>query len=123
MPPGFAGWASAAPEATSRATVMIRRMAPPPMADGCHGTPPGNMIPVMSDDVAGLFAPLSPHPVSFAAGSAVFRIGDPVRRVYLVHTGAIHLVRHHRNGVPLILQRAGPGSILAEASVFSDRYH
>ena len=77
----------------------------------------------MSDDTASLFAPLSPHPVSFAAGSAVFHIGDLVRQVYLVRTGAIHLVRHHRNGAPLVLQRAGPGSILAEASVFSERYH
>ena len=92
------------------------------MTKSCHATPPGNMIPVMSD-IAGLFASLSPHPVSFAAGSAVFRIGDPVRRVYLVHTGAIHLVRHHQNGAPLVLQRAGPGSILAEASVFSEHYH
>ena len=43
--------------------------------------------------------------------------GAPLRE------GVIHLVRHQRNGSALILQRAGPGSILAEASLYSARYH
>lgn len=37
--------------------------------------------------------------------------------------GSAQLVRHQSNGAVLVLQRAGPASILAEASMFSERYH
>jgi CRP-like cAMP-binding protein len=41
----------------------------------------------------------------------------------VVRGGTIHLVRYHEDGSALILQRARAGSILAEASVYSARYH
>ncbi|MGO9741354.1 MAG: Crp/Fnr family transcriptional regulator [Roseiarcus sp.] len=63
------------------------------------------------------------HEHAYLPGEAVFHLGDTVRRVHLVCEGVIHLVRHQRNGSALILQRAGPGSILAEASLYSARYH
>jgi CRP-like cAMP-binding protein len=53
----------------------------------------------------------------------VFHLDDPVRVVHFVRRGAIHLVRREENGASLILQRARAGSILAEASVYSDRHH
>ena len=81
------------------------------------------MIAVMSSQIARLLEPLSPRPMTFSEGAAIFRVGDPVRLVHLVSSGTIHLLRHHANGEPLLLQRARSGSILAEASVFSDRYH
>jgi CRP-like cAMP-binding protein len=56
-------------------------------------------------------------------GRPLFRRGDPVTDVYFVVTGAIHLVRYQTDGSALILQRAGPGSILAEASLYFDSYH
>ena len=59
----------------------------------------------------------------FAAGVSVFHLNDPVRVVHFVRRGAIHLVRTQEDGAALILQRARAGAILAEASVYSDRYH
>ena len=43
--------------------------------------------------------------------------------MHFVRRGAIHLVRTQEDGAALILQRARAGAILAEASVYSDRYH
>ena len=43
--------------------------------------------------------------------------------MHFVRQGSIHLVRHQEDGAALILQRARAGSILAEASVYSNRYH
>lgn len=61
--------------------------------------------------------------LAFQPDEAVFHLGAIVRRVHWVREGVIHLVRHQRNGSALVLQRAGPGSILAEASLYSTRYH
>ncbi len=49
--------------------------------------------------------------------------GDPVTDMHFVLAGSINLVRPQRDGSILILQRAGPGSILAEASLYSGTYH
>jgi CRP-like cAMP-binding protein len=46
-----------------------------------------------------------------------------VRQVYFVTAGAVELVRHQVSGTSLVLQRAGPGAILAEASLNSTTYH
>jgi CRP-like cAMP-binding protein len=73
--------------------------------------------------IAGRLQSLSPRPVSFAAGSSVFHVDDPVRHIYVVQTGSVHLLRRQPNGATLILQRAEAGSILAEASLFSACYH
>ncbi len=59
----------------------------------------------------------------FTAGAPVFHLGDAVHVVHFVRRGAINLVRTQEDGAALILQRARAGSILAEASVYSDRYH
>ena len=57
------------------------------------------------------------------AGAHLFERGDAVERLYLVCEGAVHLCRIGADGGQVILQRAGPGDILAEASVFAGRYH
>lgn len=46
-----------------------------------------------------------------------------MREMHLVMAGAVNLVRSQIDGATLILQRAGPGSILAEASLHSETYH
>jgi CRP-like cAMP-binding protein len=46
-----------------------------------------------------------------------------VKEVHFVLAGSVHLVRHQADGSVLILQRAGPGSVLAEASLYSVVYH
>lgn len=81
------------------------------------------MIVIMS---TGLDAHLSALPSSesvFDEGRFLFHRGDPVRKMFVVVEGAVHLIRSQRNGATIILQRAGAGDLLAEASLFSDRYH
>jgi CRP-like cAMP-binding protein len=81
------------------------------------------MIAIMSEP---LIAQLSAMPAaerSFGAGVYLFHQGDPVRVLHLILDGAVHLLRRQEDGSSVILQRAHAGSILAEASVFSERYH
>lgn len=58
-----------------------------------------------------------------AEGAQLFERGDVVERLFLVCAGEVVLCRVGAQGEQVILQRAGPGDILAEASMFSDRYH
>jgi CRP-like cAMP-binding protein len=43
--------------------------------------------------------------------------------LFLVKAGMVRLVRTLPHGLDLTLQRAAAGAILAEASLFADRYH
>jgi len=52
----------------------------------------------------------------------LFRIGDPVRHVYLVIDGEARLIRLERHGGEVILQRSR-GGFIAEASLDSKIYH
>ena len=81
------------------------------------------MIAIMSDELGSLLQGLQGRECEFAAGASVFHLGDPIRLVHFVRRGTIHLVRHQVDGAALILQRARAGSILAEASVYSECYH
>ena len=81
------------------------------------------MIEIMNSDLSTLLAGLPRREMSFSAGEAVFRLGDGVKSIHFVRSGIIHLVRHQRDGSPLVLQRAGAGAVLAEASVYSALYH
>ena len=60
---------------------------------------------------------------TFETGACLFRYGDEVSVLHLVEDGEAHLVRHRADGGALVLQRALPDTVLAEASVFSKRYH
>ena len=42
---------------------------------------------------------------------------------YLVKVGWVHLIRHQNDGSALVLQKTGPGSVVAEASADSRTYH
>lgn len=53
----------------------------------------------------------------------LFRMGDGVTLVHLVVAGEIALQRVTEMGAVLTLQRARPGDVLAEASVYAPRYH
>ena len=61
--------------------------------------------------------------VSLDPGQVVFARGDTVRKMFQVVHGEVHLMRHQRDGTAIIVQRAGPGCILAEASLLVDQYH
>lgn len=52
----------------------------------------------------------------------LFRIGDPVRYIYLVISGEARLIRLGRNGSEIVLQRSR-GGFIAEASLDSRSYH
>jgi CRP-like cAMP-binding protein len=66
---------------------------------------------------------LTRRQLAFQPGETVFRQGDPVRQVYFIIAGAVELVRHQASGTSLVIQRAQPGAILAEASLNSTIYH
>jgi len=57
------------------------------------------------------------------AGSHLFHAGDEVTALYLVREGSVQLLRHTGHGTPVVLQHAGPGDVLAEASLYSPHYH
>lgn len=56
------------------------------------------------------------------ARETLFRVGDPVRHIYLVLSGEVRLIRISRNGGEAILQRSR-GGFIAEASLDSRCYH
>ncbi len=58
-----------------------------------------------------------------AGGAYLFHRGDRIRTMFVVETGSITLTRHGKSGASLVLQRAQPGSVLAEASLFATTYH
>jgi CRP-like cAMP-binding protein len=57
------------------------------------------------------------------AGQYLFRVGDRTAGLYEVVEGKVRLVRVDRSGREAILQAAGGGDTLAEASLFSPIYH
>ena len=81
------------------------------------------MIGIMSTSIFDRISALAGTENVFAQGDAVFRQGDGVAALHLVTAGEIHLVRHLADGLALTLHRARPGSVLAEASLFSGTYH
>jgi CRP-like cAMP-binding protein len=58
-----------------------------------------------------------------AAGQALFHAGARSVGFYEVVSGTIRLLRTDRNGREAVLQVAGAGETLAEASLFSPAYH
>ncbi|MDP1699377.1 MAG: Crp/Fnr family transcriptional regulator [Aestuariivirga sp.] len=60
---------------------------------------------------------------SFRQDQYLFHRDDRVKSMFLIETGTAQLIRHHPNGSAVVLQRAIPDSILAEASLFTPKYH
>lgn len=81
------------------------------------------MIVIMSNVLVDQLLAMPGMETRLRAGATVFRRDDPVRQIFVVREGGAHLRRHGPNGGAIALQRAGPGAILAEASLFSARYH
>ena len=61
--------------------------------------------------------------VHLKRGALVFERGDPVKGFHRVVQGKVHLLRRQIDGATFILQRAGEGDILAEASLSTSSYH
>ncbi|MBX5132681.1 Crp/Fnr family transcriptional regulator [Rhizobium lentis] len=81
------------------------------------------MIEIMFDILMNQLRSLSTGSRTFGAGRHIFSQGDGIGSLYLVESGLVHLVRYQADGNVAVLQRASPGLVLAEASVFSSVYH
>lgn len=57
------------------------------------------------------------------AGETLFRLGDKSAGLCEVMAGRVRLARVDRQGNEIVLHVAGPGETIAEASLFSARYH
>ena len=60
---------------------------------------------------------------SLTQGAYLFHQDDPVRSLFVIDEGRVELTRHQKNGASIILQRADNRAILAEASMYSEKYH
>ncbi len=81
------------------------------------------MIAIMSDSLIDDLSRMATRRVTLPRGRFLFHRDDPVADLFLVAAGSVELVRRQSNGDILVLQRAGPDAVVAEASVFSSRYH
>lgn len=79
------------------------------------------MIAIMSPALDPLF--IGSRFVHLANGAVLFRSATAVREMFVIDQGQIQLIRHTVHGAKLVLQRAGPGIIVAEASAYSQTYH
>jgi CRP-like cAMP-binding protein len=79
------------------------------------------MIAIMRELISMLFS--NARGADLAPGETLFRSGAEVADVFLVRSGRVHLQRHATHGACMVLQNAGPGAAIAEASAYSDRYH
>jgi CRP-like cAMP-binding protein len=59
----------------------------------------------------------------FRKSQYLFHQGDAVMSMFLIESGEARLLRRQRDGGAIVLQRALPGSFLAEASLFTAQYH
>jgi CRP-like cAMP-binding protein len=66
---------------------------------------------------------LAARSCQYDANAYVFHRGQPVQAVYQIQAGRLLLRRDEANGESITLQTAGPGDFIAEASLFTSRYH
>ena len=80
-----------------------------------------NMIEIMSDYWLHCFEGAPQR--TLEEGETLFRRDDSVDWAFLVREGRISLRRALRDGALLTLHTAKAGDLVAEASLFADRYH
>ena len=81
------------------------------------------MIVIMYENIVEQLIARANKPRSLDHGTQLFHQGDRVRSIYIIEDGLVELVRHQQDGTSIVLQRAKRQSILAEASLYSERYH
>ena len=79
------------------------------------------MIEIMSDHWLHYFDGAPKRTLD--AGETLFRRGDQVEWVFLVTDGRLFLQRALKDGGLLTLHKSVSGELVAEASLFADRYH
>jgi CRP/FNR family transcriptional regulator, dissimilatory nitrate respiration regulator len=80
-----------------------------------------HMITIMRMAISMLFQ--DARVTGLAPGETLFVSGEEVTGIYMVRSGRVHLQRHTMHGAHMVLQNAGPGAVVAEASAYSSRYH
>ena len=80
-----------------------------------------NMIEIMSDHWLQYFDGAPKRTMD--AGDTLFRRDESVELVFLICEGQIRLQRALQDGGLLTLHTANTGDLVAEASLFADRYH
>jgi len=81
------------------------------------------MIAVMFPSHVARLLPLSDGDVALEDGQRVFLAGETVRHLFVVRAGGVQMLRRQASGAALVVQRGRPGGLLAEASLFAQRYH
>ncbi len=81
------------------------------------------MIAIMSNEFFAHFTRLNPRRLHLAPQQVLFERDDAVTRLCMVDSGEVHLLRRQENGQTSLMQRAGKGALLAEASVYAPRHH
>lgn len=84
------------------------------------------MIRIMSDLISILTDALPPEAirsVTAPAGRTLFRQGDRPQALFALHAGRVDLMRWTASGNAVRVHAAGPGELLAEASLFAGAYH
>ncbi len=61
--------------------------------------------------------------LSLAPQERLFHRGDRVTSVFLLLSGTVDLVRYHRDGAVTVLNRVKGQGVVAEASLYAERYH
>lgn len=79
------------------------------------------MIVIMQMSISLLFQ--DARDTRLAPGETLFAEGADVADIFMVRSGRVHLQRHTTHGARMVLQNAGPGAVVAEASAYSSRYH
>lgn len=80
-----------------------------------------HMITIMQMSISLLFQ--DARDTGLAPGETLFAAGEGVADIFMVRSGRVHLQRHTTHGAQMVLQNAGPGGVVAEASAYSSRYH
>ena len=79
------------------------------------------MITIMPKSISLLFQ--DARDTGLAPGETLFAAAEDVANIFMVRSGRVHLQRHTTHGAHMVLQNAGPGAVVAEASAYSSRYH
>ena len=92
--------------------------APAPSAVDVHALLRG--LPVLGEVDVATLARLADRCVTrtVAAGTLLFRAGDPCRGLYLVAEGRVRIFRLHHDGREQVLHVEGPGRAVAELPLF-----
>jgi CRP-like cAMP-binding protein len=81
------------------------------------------MIAIMSSEILDVLQREAARVLTLAEGETLFRRDDRVAWMYLLIYGGVDLLRYQRDGKGVVLNRARTRRPLAEASLYSARYH